>query len=183
MKLYGAVILLSLALTSAAFLKGKNSGKHRRIEPSKSSSEDSGAKDESFLSSANLIPNTDPPFLQEPVGAGGEAEVEVRVTDNGQYEVCLESEVASFYSPSPSRRRHFDWTRDSWIWCFHGRELLCLQKETTLRIATRLDYGLFLDATHRTIFILSYNLICFHPCSTDIYGDSCQSSASSELAR
>jgi hypothetical protein len=80
MKLYGAVILLSLALTSAAFLKGKNSGKHRRIEPSKSSSEDSGAKDESFLSSANLIPNTDPPFLQEPVGAGGEAEVEARAT-------------------------------------------------------------------------------------------------------
>jgi hypothetical protein len=70
MKVYWAVILLRLALTSAAFVKGKNSRKHRRIELSRSSSEDSGVKYESFLSSANLTPNTDLPFLQEPVGAG-----------------------------------------------------------------------------------------------------------------
>ena len=44
------------------------------------------------LSSANLTP----PFIQEPVGAGGDAKVKFRATGSGVYKVCMDVTVDGF---------------------------------------------------------------------------------------
>lgn len=87
-----ALFLSTLAVGNAGFLKG-----NRRLSSSSSSSSSSddhgaGCEFEIFLSSANLTP----PFIQEPVGAGGEAEVELQISSTGDYQVCLESTIAGF---------------------------------------------------------------------------------------
>ena len=48
------------------------------------------------LSSANLTTNTTPPFIQEPVGAGGDAKVKLQGTGSGKYQVCLDVTVDGF---------------------------------------------------------------------------------------